>query len=199
MEKAGVRGRTITLKLMRRKAGAPEAPKFLGHGICDNLSRSITLPRFTASAHDFFVEGRNLLRALKVPADQIRGMGLAVPPPFVNLLYRLYCFASCAQLEVHSCTGFRPAHSRHTCILSLSLYQVVSGDPLLWLEALGGLSQTALAGLFTCSPPPPQNKIRNNSKQTQKTHKKMQKMCQKPKKTKTAPLTTTQTQQQKYR
>lgn len=78
MANAGVRGRTITLKLMRRKAGAPEAPKFLGHGICDNLSRSITLPRFTASAHDFFVEGRALLRALKVPADQIRGMGLAV-------------------------------------------------------------------------------------------------------------------------
>jgi DNA repair protein REV1 len=78
MAKAGVRGRTVTLKLMRRKAGAPEAPKFLGHGICDNLSRSVTLPRFTASPHDLFVEGRSLLRALRVPATQIRGMGLAV-------------------------------------------------------------------------------------------------------------------------
>jgi DNA repair protein REV1 len=92
MAKAGVRGRTVTLKLMRRKAGAPEAPKFLGHGICDNLSRSVTLPRFTASPHDLFVEGRSLLRALRVPATQIRGMGLAVRQAidYIGLFGRVY-------------------------------------------------------------------------------------------------------------
>jgi DNA repair protein REV1 len=37
---AGRRGRTVTLKLMVRAAGAPEeTSKFLGHGLCDTLSR----------------------------------------------------------------------------------------------------------------------------------------------------------------
>lgn len=75
---AGVAGRTLSLKLKRRKAGAPEATKFLGHGICDNISRSVTLPRFTAAAADVAREAKNMLRALKVPFDQIRGIGIAV-------------------------------------------------------------------------------------------------------------------------
>jgi hypothetical protein len=40
---AGARGRCLTLKVKRRQAGAPEPAKFLGHGVCDNISRSITL------------------------------------------------------------------------------------------------------------------------------------------------------------
>ena len=39
MRAAGVAARTVTLKLKRRKEGAPEPPKFLGHGSCDNMSR----------------------------------------------------------------------------------------------------------------------------------------------------------------
>ena len=39
MVTAGVTARTITLKLKRRKDGAPEPPKFLGHGSCDSMSR----------------------------------------------------------------------------------------------------------------------------------------------------------------
>ena len=39
MRAAGVTARTVTLKLKRRKDGAPEPPKFLGHGSCDNMSR----------------------------------------------------------------------------------------------------------------------------------------------------------------
>ncbi|KAK9844061.1 hypothetical protein WJX81_003182 [Elliptochloris bilobata] len=75
---AGARGRTLTLKLKRRKAGAPEPRKFLGHGICDNLSRSVTLPRFTDSAKELGREGRALLRAVGVPARDIRGVGLTM-------------------------------------------------------------------------------------------------------------------------
>ena len=74
----GRRGRTLTLKLMRRKAGAPEPPKFLGHGICDNMSRSVTLPRFVGGAAEIAAAAQELLRALRVPPPDIRGVGLQV-------------------------------------------------------------------------------------------------------------------------
>jgi DNA repair protein REV1 len=46
---AGVAGRSLTLKLKRRSASAPAEPrKFLGHGLCDNFSKSVMLPRATA-------------------------------------------------------------------------------------------------------------------------------------------------------
>ena len=75
---AGVQGRMLTLKLKRRKAGAPEPPKFMGHGSCDNLSRSITLPHFTAAEKEVATAARSLLRVLRVPAAEIRGIGIAV-------------------------------------------------------------------------------------------------------------------------
>ena len=75
---AGVQGRTITLKLKRRKENAPEPPKFMGHGICDNMSRSVTVACFTAMQEDVASEGRQMLRALHVDPTQIRGIGLNV-------------------------------------------------------------------------------------------------------------------------
>ena len=77
---AGVQGRTITLKLKRRKENAPEPPKFMGHGICDNMSRSVTVARFTASQEDVANEARQMLQALHVDPTQIRGIGLNVRP-----------------------------------------------------------------------------------------------------------------------
>lgn len=86
LREAGLRGRTLTLKIKRRKAGAPEASKFLGHGICDNLSRSVTLARFTDSAAEIAGQGMALLHALRVPPNQLRGLGITV--------CRLPCFVS---------------------------------------------------------------------------------------------------------
>lgn len=45
--RAAVRGRGITLKVKCRQAGAPEPLKFMGHGPCDNISRTITTASFT--------------------------------------------------------------------------------------------------------------------------------------------------------
>lgn len=40
LQRVGLRGRRVTLKVMMRKAGAPVEPaKYGGHGICDNLAR----------------------------------------------------------------------------------------------------------------------------------------------------------------
>ena len=78
MVEAGVKGKSISLKVKRRKSDAPEPYKFLGHGPCDNVSRSVTLNRFTDSANDLAMEAKTLLRALKIPADQLRGVGISV-------------------------------------------------------------------------------------------------------------------------
>ena len=48
-----------------------------GHGICDNLSRSVTLPRFVNSRAELARAGMALLKSLHVPAQEIRGVGLA--------------------------------------------------------------------------------------------------------------------------
>ncbi|WOL04976.1 DNA repair protein REV1 isoform X3 [Canna indica] len=43
----GVQGRTITLKVKKRKKGASEPVKFMGCGDCENMSRSVTVPVVT--------------------------------------------------------------------------------------------------------------------------------------------------------
>lgn len=78
LAEAGVKGRSLTLKIKRRKEGAPEPSKFMGHGICDNLSRSLTLGRFIDSAADIAAEAGGLMRALRVPPCDIRGIGITV-------------------------------------------------------------------------------------------------------------------------
>lgn len=78
MQQGGVHGRTITLKLKRKKPGWTEPVKYLGMGACDSLSKSVTLASMTAAAEDLEREGKVLLRMLRVPFNEIRGMGLAV-------------------------------------------------------------------------------------------------------------------------
>ncbi|GLI64744.1 hypothetical protein VaNZ11_008111, partial [Volvox africanus] len=74
----GVRGRSLTLKLKRRQAGAPQPAKFMGHGACDNISRSVTLSRFTDDPTDLRREAVGLLRALNIPPEELRGLGITV-------------------------------------------------------------------------------------------------------------------------
>lgn len=62
LQQAGTKGRTVTLKVKRRQSGAPEPVKFLGMGICDNLSRSVTLARFIDQAVEISREAHTLLR-----------------------------------------------------------------------------------------------------------------------------------------
>ena len=94
---AGVKGRTISLKLKRRKTNAPEPPKFMGHGDCDNMSRSVTLSRFTDSPAELASQGKALLKALKVDPTQIRGIGLNVS----------HCVSTCCPLNATDCQAYR--------------------------------------------------------------------------------------------
>ena len=80
MHGVGVVGSKLTLKVKQRKAGAKAPPKFLGHGSCHNLSRSLDLPGGIATndSQVFARFGMQLFSELGVNVDDVRGMGLIV-------------------------------------------------------------------------------------------------------------------------
>jgi len=67
----------ITLKLMvRSKDASVETAKFMGHGKCESLSKSQLLPTPTNDASSLSKNCLSLLRPLKIPPADIRGMGI---------------------------------------------------------------------------------------------------------------------------
>jgi DNA repair protein REV1 len=50
----------------------------MGHGICDNLSRSVTLASFTDSSAEMAAQCWQLYTALRVHYADVRGMGITV-------------------------------------------------------------------------------------------------------------------------
>ncbi len=76
-EEAQVLASSITLKLKVRKPEASVNPqKYLGHGSCDNLSRSHPLPHPTRSASEIGKVAGNLLKQLNLLPSDIRGVGI---------------------------------------------------------------------------------------------------------------------------
>ena len=74
---SGVVGKQVTLKLKVRKADAPtETKKYLGHGICYNLSKSMHLPTATCKASALQTACIQILHQLSVPVTDIRGIGI---------------------------------------------------------------------------------------------------------------------------
>lgn len=61
-----------------RKAGAPTPRKFMGHGICDNVARSCTIPTVTDDAQVISKQCHALLKQLNVTPEDMRGMGIQV-------------------------------------------------------------------------------------------------------------------------
>lgn len=78
LQALGLKGKCITLKMKVRKAGAPTPRKFMGHGICDNIARSCTLPTVTDEAQVIAKQCHALLKQLSVPPEDMRGMGIQV-------------------------------------------------------------------------------------------------------------------------
>jgi len=74
-------GKALTLKVMVRADGAPvEAPKFMGHGVCNDVNRSKELsgPR-GGPTDDPDVLGKaavSLLKAMNLPPEELRGIGM---------------------------------------------------------------------------------------------------------------------------
>jgi DNA repair protein REV1 len=80
METVAVKGAKVTLKAKQRKTGAAPALKFLGHGSCHNLSKSLDTPDGMVT-RDWKVMYRlctTLYAELGVAKEDVRGMGLTL-------------------------------------------------------------------------------------------------------------------------
>ncbi|KAK0655779.1 hypothetical protein B0T16DRAFT_342123 [Cercophora newfieldiana] len=73
----GVRGKHLTMKIMRRSLDAPLDPaKHLGHGKCDTFNKSVT---FGVATHDGEAIGKEavaILRSYKFSPGDLRGLGV---------------------------------------------------------------------------------------------------------------------------
>lgn len=79
LQEAGLRGRRVTLKVMVRKVGAPLEPaKYGGHGICDNLARTVMLAQSTDSGQLIAAAVIKLFHAMKLQVQDLRGIGIQV-------------------------------------------------------------------------------------------------------------------------
>ncbi|KAI9508820.1 DNA repair protein [Russula earlei] len=83
LDAIGVKGRSLTLKIMKRDPSAPvEAPKFMGHGQCMTFSKQTALADSDGHAtSDPRVIGRvswRLLRALNIAPQDLRGISIQV-------------------------------------------------------------------------------------------------------------------------
>lgn len=75
---AKLKGRCVTLKLKRKQQGANEPYKFLGHGKCDNLSKSLTLTTCIDDAKELMNSCLSLWQSMRFPANEVRGVGISV-------------------------------------------------------------------------------------------------------------------------
>uniref|UniRef100_A0A671XRT9 DNA repair protein REV1 n=1 Tax=Sparus aurata TaxID=8175 RepID=A0A671XRT9_SPAAU len=79
LKEAGLRGRRVTLKMMVRKIGAPLEPaKYGGHGICDNLARTVMLAEATDNGQLIATAVIKLFHAMKLQVQDLRGIGIQV-------------------------------------------------------------------------------------------------------------------------
>uniref|UniRef100_H3D8N4 DNA repair protein REV1 n=1 Tax=Tetraodon nigroviridis TaxID=99883 RepID=H3D8N4_TETNG len=79
LQEAGLRGRRVTLKVMVRKVGAPQEPaKYGGHGICDNLARTVMLAASTDDGRLIAAAVIKLFHAMKLQVQDLRGVGIQV-------------------------------------------------------------------------------------------------------------------------
>lgn len=67
----------ITLKVLIRAKDAPiEASKFMGHGVCDHLTRSVSLSTYTNELNILCSNVLTLMRSFNIPPQELRGIGV---------------------------------------------------------------------------------------------------------------------------
>ena len=72
-----VKGRQLTMKIMKKSADAPlDPPKNLGHGKCDTYNKSIVLGVATNSAEVTGREAISILRSYGFSPGELRGLGI---------------------------------------------------------------------------------------------------------------------------
>ena len=72
-----VKGRQLTMKIMKKAADAPlDPPKHLGHGMCDTYNKSIIFGVATNSAEMMGHEAVSILRSYGFSPGELRGLGV---------------------------------------------------------------------------------------------------------------------------
>ncbi|XP_050292922.1 DNA repair protein REV1 isoform X2 [Anthonomus grandis grandis] len=72
-----MKARGLTLKLLVRAQGAPvETAKFLGHGVCDAITKSSTSTLVYSNADIIFKEAKSIYDKLNVSYAELRGVGI---------------------------------------------------------------------------------------------------------------------------
>ncbi|XP_014669446.1 PREDICTED: DNA repair protein REV1-like isoform X2 [Priapulus caudatus] len=133
------KGKSITLKLKGRKADAPVvSAKFMGHGVCDNFAKSVTLPVATDSIDIIRKESLNLLKTMKVVPSDVRGMGIQVhrlepstkaacpANSILNFMKKAIASTSAQVPETSSSVSMQPTSSERNCSTTLPAYQMLS-------------------------------------------------------------------------
>lgn len=78
LQGCGMQGRTITLKIKKRRKDAEEPTKYLGCGDCENLSHSKTVPTATDDVDVLQRISKQLFGSFNLDVREIRGIGLQV-------------------------------------------------------------------------------------------------------------------------
>ncbi|PIA27042.1 hypothetical protein AQUCO_08300016v1 [Aquilegia coerulea] len=78
LQGCGVQGRTITLKLKKKRKDAGEPTKYMGFGDCENLSHAMTIPIATDDVDVLQRISKQLLGYFRLDVKEIRGIGLQV-------------------------------------------------------------------------------------------------------------------------
>ncbi|VDI54669.1 DNA repair protein REV1 [Mytilus galloprovincialis] len=79
LKKINMKGKTVTLKLMIRREDAPkETAKFMGHGLCNHISKSSTLPLATDDPKIIAKECLTILRNQHLKVQDLRGVGIQI-------------------------------------------------------------------------------------------------------------------------
>ncbi|XP_030943528.1 DNA repair protein REV1 isoform X2 [Quercus lobata] len=78
LQGCGVEGRTFTLKIKKRRKDAEEPIKYMGHGDCENLSHSTTVPVATDDVEVLQRITKQLFGSFHLDVKEIRGVGLQV-------------------------------------------------------------------------------------------------------------------------
>jgi DNA repair protein REV1 len=75
--KEKVKGKQLTLKVMKRAADAPlDPPKHLGHGKCDTFNKSVVLGVPTNAKDILTKETLSLLKTFRISPGELRGIGV---------------------------------------------------------------------------------------------------------------------------
>ena len=75
----GVKGRQLTLKIMRKSPDAPlDPPKHLGHGKCDTFNKSVVLGVATNAKDVIGREAISIMHGWGFPPGELRGIGVQV-------------------------------------------------------------------------------------------------------------------------